>query len=69
MDTKLKPITAIFPRTLLTSQHSVLHTPYDTIAQAVDKLRRDQRAWVRPEDVDAVIEGVGVQENERRLDT
>ena len=58
MDTKLKPITAIFPRSLLTSQHQVLYTPYDTIPQAVEKLKRDQRAWVRPEDAETVIDQV-----------
>lgn len=54
MDTTLKPITAIYPRTLNTSQHMVLHTPYDTVPQAIDKLRRDLTVWVKPEDVAAV---------------
>ena len=58
MDTKLKPITAIYPRTLNTSRHMVLYTPYDTVPQAVDKLRRDLTVWVKPEDVQAVLEGV-----------
>ena len=60
MDTTLKPITAIYPRTLNTSRHMVLYTPYDTVQVAVDKLRRDLTVWVKPEDVQAVLEGVGV---------
>ena len=59
MDTKMKPITAIYPRTLNTSQHMVLHTPYDPIQVAIDKLKRDYTVWVRPEDVQAVLEGLG----------
>ena len=59
MDTKMKPIVKIFPRTLATSHHSVLYTPYDTVPQAVDKLRRDLTVWVKPEDVQAVLEGLG----------
>ena len=59
MDTTLKPITAIYPRTLNTSCRMVLYTPYDTVPQAVDKLRRDYTVWVKPEDVQAALEGLG----------
>ena len=59
MDTKMKPITAIYPRTLNTSQHMVLHTSYDPVKVAIDKLKRDYTVWVRPEDVQAVLEGLG----------
>lgn len=58
MDLKLKPITAIYPRTFNTSQHMVLYTPFDEIPVAVEKLKRDHRAWVRPEEVDKVLEQV-----------
>ena len=55
----MKPITAIYPRTLNTSQHMVLHTSYDPVQVAIDKLKRDYTVWVRPEDVQAVLEGLG----------
>lgn len=58
MDTTMRPITAIYPRTYSTSQHMVLYTPYDSVPQAIDKLRRDLTVWVRPEDVEKVLEGV-----------
>ena len=58
IDTDLKPITAIYPRTLATSQHRVLMPQYDGIDAAVDKLRRDLRAWVRPGDEAVVLEAL-----------
>lgn len=58
IDTDLKPITAIYPRTLATSQHRVIEPQYDGIETAVDKLRRDLRAWVKPGEVDQVLQRV-----------
>ncbi len=36
----------------------ILYTNYDTVDTAIEKIRNDRMAWVRPEDVEAVKAGL-----------
>ena len=58
MDLSLHPIAAIYPRPLRVEYYSVMATKPEAIQTAIEKLRKDRAAWVRPEDVPAVLEGV-----------
>lgn len=61
MNTELKPIAVIYPRTFAVEFHRVLYTPFDEVSLAVEKLQRDHRTWVRPEEVDRVLSLVNPQ--------
>lgn len=58
MDLSLRNIAAIYPRPLRVEYYSVMATKPDSVPQAIDKLRRDLTVWVKPDDVQAVLEAV-----------
>ncbi len=38
---------------------SILYDKYDTVDTAIEKIRNDRMAWLRPEDVDTVKKALG----------
>ena len=58
MDLSLRDIAAIYPRPLRVEYYKVMATKPDAVSVAIDKLKRDVAAWVKPEDVDQVLEGL-----------
>ena len=61
MDLSLRDIAAIYPRPLRVEYYKVMATKPDAVSVAIDKLRHDVAAWVKPEDVQAVLEGVNAK--------
>ena len=58
IDTTLHAIAAVRPRPLRVEYYQVMATQPDAVPVAIEKVKQDRTAWVKPDDVESVLEAL-----------